>query len=753
MVLTRRAFLRQTSLILASLGLCETAFSQVSQRYQQVLAEPTLRKFALLVGINQYASQAKFPNLQGCLTDVDLQREVLIHRFDFHPDNICVLTDEQATVGNITTAFMEHLVPAGPKAVVLFHFSGYGCQLQVNPPSPSEKPKDPDSPKNALVCADLMATTDTGQTDPVLNRLVTDTLLSLLRSLPTKHVISVLDTGFAYPGVEILGHLRVRSLPTLGTNSLSLAELSLQSGLQPQTQRMQAQRRKRKSSQPDFLLAATQTSQTAFEAQWHDVTSGLFTYALTQHLWTVIPAKTVFFDLTPVVTTVAQQVGMAQQPEWRGQPRKSSLSPYDAPFLPAAEGVVLSTRESDQSVELWLGGVSPTVLDEYGTHTCLRVLPSDHLTVTSLKSETSPHQDDGYLQLQSRRGLTATAQQLTPGSLQVGQSVQEAIRVLPRTVPLNVAMGVELDRIERVDATSAFSAIANIASVGADQPANCLFTKVPASGSISGDQAANTDGDHSEGGAEKELPNAYALCSLAGELLPNTRGEAGEAIKTAVSRLESKLDVLLAAKLLGLTVNHQSSRLGMMVTQYVAESDQIKPVAYQLTPRAYGQPSKDQTLDAVGNAPFNEIATLPSGSRIRYRIGNYSARPLYWVLFGIDNSLNAFTCSHPNVPTDNVGEEGQASTRALAADATLMLPSSRNEWVMHGSPGLNTTFFIGSSLPFIHTSEVIAGQRQSPADDVAELISLSNPLEMVQAIFEDSAPSESGAGGSPGDFP
>lgn len=55
---------------------------QQGNKYAKVLAQNTPRKLALLVGINQYPGALE---LQGCVNDVKLQQELLIHRFGFNP--------------------------------------------------------------------------------------------------------------------------------------------------------------------------------------------------------------------------------------------------------------------------------------------------------------------------------------------------------------------------------------------------------------------------------------------------------------------------------------------------------------------------------------------------------------------------------------------------------------------------------------------------------------------------------------------
>jgi hypothetical protein len=73
------------------------------------------------VGINQYPRSTA---LSGCVTDVELQRELLIHRFGFNPSDVLTLTDALPTRENIETAFIEHLSNQAKSAddVVVFHF-------------------------------------------------------------------------------------------------------------------------------------------------------------------------------------------------------------------------------------------------------------------------------------------------------------------------------------------------------------------------------------------------------------------------------------------------------------------------------------------------------------------------------------------------------------------------------------------------------------------------------------------------------
>src|ERR671932_760507 len=103
----RRQFLQFTGSTLGALGLSQLHIQQQGERYAQVLAQSTPRKLALLVGINTYSENNRFANLQGCVNDVDLQRQLLINKFGFHPKDILTVTDQQATRQGMLTAFEE----------------------------------------------------------------------------------------------------------------------------------------------------------------------------------------------------------------------------------------------------------------------------------------------------------------------------------------------------------------------------------------------------------------------------------------------------------------------------------------------------------------------------------------------------------------------------------------------------------------------------------------------------------------------
>src|SRR4028118_2273028 len=178
MGLKRREFLQQAGRVLGAIGISEALWLQLGSRYLQALAQPTARKLALLVGVNKYPDSP----LHGCVTDVDLQRELLIYRFAFVPSDILTLTDAQATRDNIETAFVTHLSEqAKPGDVVVFHFSGCGSRVSLG--------ESPGTMQNSLVPADdvlpLLA-------NPAVNDILEETPVVCVRPHAAEKAMGIL---------------------------------------------------------------------------------------------------------------------------------------------------------------------------------------------------------------------------------------------------------------------------------------------------------------------------------------------------------------------------------------------------------------------------------------------------------------------------------------------------------------------------------------------------------------------------------
>ncbi len=635
----RRDFFQKAGWILATLGISEAEWIRLGDRITSAIASPLNRKLALLVGINQYPGNLP---LAGCLTDVELQKELLIHRFGFAESDILTITDKQATRTEIESAFLNHLTAQAQSSdIVVFHFSGYGRRLQLT---------NDLSPINSLVTGD----------DGIDNDLPEETIKLLLQSLSTPYVTTILDTGFIPPSIAP-SYLKVRALPSLAQWQLTKVELAFQQEL-----------RNKKLSNKQPVLSATSNG-LVVEGQWTGFSAGLFTYALTQYLWEATPTNTVQVSFNKVASVMETQV-------------KSQ----------SADGVITAVEETSKTAQLWLGGLPPTVLEYYKENSQLQVLGED-LTVI----------------VRSRHGLTAKAQVIGNNSLQVGQLVRESVRVLPRNVSLNVALDPNLERIEKVDATSAFAAIPRVSLVTTTGlPVDYLFGRVPESPA-----------------------SRYGLFSLKQELVPNSVGEAGEAAKLAVNRLIPKLKTLLAGKLWRLTSNAGSSQLEVEATLEVINPE--KQVVMQL-PSKRSQPTNSRkSLSLNGSI---SLPTIAIGSQIQYRVRNNSDRPVYLLLMGLDSNKSAIAL-YPISPTSepNSLEKPLLQNIVINPGATITVPSNSVDfqWLTHTPAAVTETYLIFSIASFTSTLAALQNGIQAPTAEKEYIGALSNPVEIATAVLQD----------------
>lgn len=807
MGLKRRAFLQQTGLTLAALGVNEIGLSLLGDRYHRVLAQPTARKLALLVGINQYPesmydrSVTHGSALAGCVTDVELQRELLIHRFDFSDRDILTLTDRQATRQNIETAFLEHLTQqAQPGDVVVFHFSGYGSRIK--PDKPSEEMQ------SSLVPVDAILQGNEGAT---VNDLLEDTLLLLLRSLQTDRVTTVLDTSYLYSGVASQGNLRIRSRPKPVIGQASPDELAFQEQLlsQIKSSRDQVGVQRRSGQLPGVVLAAagpiqltTDTLSTtaapldkAFEMQLSGFSAGLFTYALTQYLWSSAAPLKLQSSFNRAAASVEQSVGKEQKPILIGQQSRQQalLSYYLSPAIASgAEGVVRSVDDDGRTAQLWLAGLPANVLELYGVNSLLTLLPVAPAKIpsgslnpatetpppeataapvqVSEASVATPPQQSALspsatepnlvplalpkqagqplkLQLVSRNGLTAKAR-LCSGSevdgrrIQTGQWVQESLRLLPRNIKLAVALDSSLERIERVDATSAFSSMPYVVTVAAsEQPADYLFGRVNDASrvmAVASTEATTESALLPVAGSDLKLAQgSYGLFSPHRNLIAHTSGEGGEAVKSAVQRIAPQIKILLATKLLRLTANEGSSHLRVKAALELLSPD----------PQTLLQRETVRTYDISSDSGFAPTAaieaavpSLPTGSKIQYRVRNDSDRPIYCLLLGIDSSGSVIALYSGRSHRASESLDSKASFRqdAIAPGEALTLPQASNafQWSVRGPAGLSENQLILSDAPFTQTVAILESTMR-PLGEAQRLSTPSNVLEVAQAILQD----------------
>jgi hypothetical protein len=687
----RRRFLQQISGLFAALGLAETEWLSLGNRYYQALAQTNSRKLALLIGINQYP---QIPALGGCVTDVELQTELLINRFGFAASDILTLTEEQASKDFIKAAFLDHLgkqVKTGD--MVVFHFSGYGTQVNLGT----------GILKNAIVPVDENKLLGTKS----INYLLEETFLLLLRSLPTNQVTAVLDTSYDHGDKLNPTGLRIRTRPELSLATLQLEELEL------------IQQLKTKISPINntlILNATSEPNQQAGELIFSNWSAGLFTYALTQYLWETTPAKTIQILLSHVGSSM-YKVGGKQQLSLSSEqknPQNSLIADYFPINNLRSVGIVKAVEDDSKTVKLWLGGLPPQVLENYGINSRLILDTGEELIV------------------KSRSGLIAKAQFTNKEIIklpQVGQIVKEAIRVLPRNIHLNVVLDQGLERIERVDATSAFSAISRIANIittdslrgVAIETADYVFGKVA------------------------QIPSRYGLFSLGGELITNTVGEVGEAVKMAVQRLTPKFSNLLASKLWQLTENEGTSRLPVRVTLETVNNILPRVVMVRDT---LGNTTTDNIHQISSNSnPGTTIPKVPVGSRLQYGVENLSDRPIYLILVALNNHQSAFAFypwevfSEADVPAS----KPQLREILIPPGKTLKIPDNQSisGWLFPTRSTFCDHQIIVSTAPFKETLTALAmpptreAIAKYPTTNQQAISPIVYPLEVAQAILQD----------------
>ncbi|WP_298913754.1 caspase family protein [uncultured Nostoc sp.] len=661
----RRTFLHRIGSILAVLGITEAEWLTLGNRYYQALAQPSPRKLALLIGINQYP---KIPDLRGCLTDVELQKELLIHRFGFQGSDILTLTEEEASREFIEAAFLDHLgKQTKPGDLVVFHFSGYGSRVKLETSS--------DPMQNALVAANVSKKL---QDEKIVNYILEETLLLLLRSLPTDRVTAVLDTSFYAPST-VLG-LKIRTLEE------SVAKLAAEEDFlkQLKTQNL--------PSTPIVLAATSNPKQSAREGLFSGFSAGLFTYALTQYLWEFTPATTIQVALSHVENSLSK-LGSKQQPALLSNQKNQYITSLLPDSMIGAQGAVSAIEEDGKTVHLWLAGLPPQVLLYYGVNSRFTLETTEQLV------------------LRSRTGLTAKAQIYKiegANSLQVGQLVQEAVRVLPRNINLIIALDTGLERIERVDATSAFAGFSHVSTVVAgEKPADYLFAK------------------------QQEIPSHYGLFSLGGELIPNTTGEEGEAVKLTVQKLAPKLSTLLAAKLWRLTENQGSSRLALKATLEIISEISPRVVMQRQTARTF------KTETSIKKSLPTPV--VPVGSQMQYRVENQSDRSVYLILLGLNNNHTAIAFYSWNPQEPNTADTKPLLQQVVIAPGeTITLPQTNaaSEWVISGLASECEQQLIFSTAPFSATLAALNTTKYSTAEE-QPIGPLLNPLDVAQALLQD----------------
>ncbi|MEA5463366.1 caspase family protein [Leptothoe sp. PORK10 BA2] len=681
----RRDFLSATGAILGTLGLSQSQLLG----WQQALADPSRRKLALLIGINQYPASVLGKNLKplrGCGTDVELQRHLLVYRFGFDPNNIVTLVDAQATQVGILSALYQLTQTSSANDFVVVHFSGCGGQVMLGDQQiKTWVPVDGHWPTAA---------------EPLSRDVPVSWVKQILARLKTKQIFTVVDAGYSQLEEPLSGGYRSRSRQGMPTVEAMRLPTTLAEEVLADLGKVQA------AAEPAFfpgdVLMAARDGQPVIERQWPDFGAGLFTYGLTRYLWAAqLPAQlsaTMRGAQEAILPLVPNQT-----PYWTTQ-TADEHAVYGEGNDASLDAVV--TAVEGRSATLWLGGLPPDVV-QY-----------------SERFGFSPQADDGAasIVMRSQSGLTGRLQLTDEATWSVGQPLYEVMRVLPRNISLVVALDGNLERIERVDATSALAALSFVEATDDARPADCMLGKF---------QPAPGDDNDLETKVVPVVKQGYGLFTPTHNLVVGTLAKQDEAVKMAVGRLAPKLKTMLAMKLLRLSENQASSQLAVRLNLLLAGETE-KLVLQQETRRASGQASKSRVADAVSRQ--NRPVEFSKGAQVRYQALNFGDAPVYTVLLGFDARDRMLAFCPPSDGQPYSLESLQAALTLEPGNA-LNLPVGQNTWVVDDSEGRVETYLVCSSTPLTRCWQELLSMADAVSNQRVTLE--NNALPLIQALLHD----------------
>ena len=704
----RRHFLQFAT----ALGLSQFDIQQQGLRYARVLAQGTPRKLALLIGINDYPESSQFSALQGCVTDIELQRQLLIHRFGFKPQDILTLTDARATRQGILAAFEEHLIKqAKPGDVVVFHFSGHGSQV-IDPDKDAA-----DGLNSTLVPVDSVLPPGFPDQGGTVKDIMGHTLFLLMSAVQTENLTVVLDSCHSGGGTR--GNLRVRSRAGGGILQADPAELEYQKqwlaklNLSPEA----FLRQRRAGIARGVAIASAKRDQLAADAPFSDFYAGAFTYMMTQYLWQQTGTTLVKNAIPIVAQTTTKASSSSQEPIFEVKPGSDngSQSLYFTPKQSVPAEAVITRVEGDRA-ELWLGGLDPQSLAAFERNAILVAADAQG-------------DSQGQVKLESRTGLVARGKLLS--AIKPGTPLQEKVRGIPTNLTLKIGLDPSLGQdmnaarqglqaIKRIEARPLQQGevqyiVGRITETYQKMLRQAGATSIPALGST-------------------------GLFAPGLDLVPESFGPPTETIAAAIERLQSKLKSLLAARIVKLTLNSNASRLNVAVSMTPAGSNQL--LASTFTARGLGKAAKPSNP-----TPAIDARRLPLGTSIQLRVTNNDPRTLYFSVLVI-NSSGEMAVIFPN--------QWMASEEVMqvASGQTLELPKAGRDnfqLVTQEPKGTTEVLIIASSAPLRNALRALqnvasrGGQSRGP-------VGLSDPNDVISNLLEDmNTTSRSATTGTTGD--
>ncbi len=702
----RRKFLQFASSALTALGLNHLEIKNKSLRYAQAISSSSPRKLALLVGINNYQN---VENLKGAITDINLQRELLIHRFGFNPQDILVVSDEseiKPTRQGILQAFEEHLIKqAKPGDIVVYHFSGHGSQVVDS--------SFEDNLNSTFVPSDRTISLAGNQKQ--VSDITGKTLFLLMSAINTENLTVVLDS--CYSGGGKRGNLTIRSIEGGKEYISSNIELEYQQkwlsdlGITDQ----ELEQRRKKGIAKGVVIASARKDEIATEAYLDDFVTGAFTYLMTQYLWqenSNTPVKSVIANISRSINSTFTS---NQTPEFEAKNNSNNETKpiyFISQPVPTAEAVITQVRGN--TVNLWLGGVAPQALAAFNQNSIFQLVDNKGV-------------ERGRIQLQSRNGLTGTGkilEQQKPELLKPGALLQERIRVIPSDYKLRIGLDDSLGK----DIAVVRNEIAKLERI---QPVSLQTGEVHyVFGRITEVRQAELRNKQT---ANIPPLNSLGLYTEGLDLIPSSFGDAKETIGNALTRLKPKFRSLLAARIMKLTLNANSSRLNILASLNILGTKETV-AAQAFTSRS---PSKVDELSV--NFPQNpniiyqnSIPQIPLKTLIQFQIKNQETSDLYITVFVINPEGNI------NVIFPNTWSAADNATLVKAGEI-LKIPKAEDIWLLEiiAPLGLTEILVVASKSPLRKSLQNLQTIAQSQGRGDLPVTITDNSTNIIDFLLQD----------------
>ncbi len=688
----RRHFLQLAGSTLASLGWSQGNLWSNSESYGRILSQNTSRKLALLIGINQYDRHSSgWIPLKGCVTDIQLQRELLINCFGFQDKDILTISDRKATRQNILTAFEEHLIKqAKPGDVVVFHYSGHGSRV---------KDKSSKDGFNGTIVPIDSPNNEEHQVKDIMGH----TIFLLTSALKTENVTIVLDC--CYSGATTRGNLRIRSRSSNENLQVIAAEREYQQqwlsrlNLSPQ----EFIKRRQQGIAKGIAITSAQKNQLAADVSFDGFAAGAFTYAMTQYLWQQTRNPRLHNTITNTENAIALIAPSSlQKPSYEVAPNADQL-PKSVYFLnkptPPAEAVI--TRINRDSVELWLGGIDAQSVIAFNRGSTLSVIaPLENQLAT--------------VELDAREGLIGYGKLVIQSkSLSRGSLLQEKIRSIQRDIKLKI--GLDNSAINHLEEIQQAFAPFNRIEVLPLQQGEIDYILGRTAPEMFPSKTVTTPPINSWGLFYPDLT-----------FLPGSFYSSDENIIAAVERLQNKLQSLLAIKLIRLTLNPHSSHLKVTATLSNPHNPQ------RLLGEAVTTRSNPNYTPKYRSADSSGIEPIPLGTSLQFAIANQEDRPIYVNILAIDAEAN-ITVIFPNHWTDLIQQI------LIPPKTTLKIPdyyTSGFELESAEPVGMTEVLIISSTNPIKNSLlklEQLARQNQISRG----AMTLSHPIEVIEDLITD----------------